>query len=697
MVAAEKHSMTQGVNRATARREGKVDTERYDYLDGMLEGASRLSASTTYKYTREMKDLLLGDPQAKKFPTLRSIVDPHFENMMSPLSETAKQLKTFVGAYSMALSIPTTIINGMQSWSTLAPILIQYDKHGMGPMGSWGSINKAIGKASSFTFDDSWQGTAKEVKRKLAAAGTDVEARNKVIKEMTLEESYAYYYDRNVEDGGVNHGIIQDEILSSTDQKSILMTKFGRGEYADSTKSIKQKMLNGAYVGAQLGLKPFGWVESFNNKIGLVAGLEQGYKQGLRGDALYQHARLIQRLSTFGGGRSNAPGWVGKVSNQSTRSAFAVVNTLQQYGYGVLATYSQLIKDSLGKSKGLDAMQVKQARKALGTMLMTQTALAGALGMPFVGAALTMMEQVFGLEAHAAVREGLAMFSDDDETGAMIAEVFLNGLGNQMVGLDLSSRFGVSNLMGTSTYRGFNPTDMLGPVGGVVGNLVDSLGYFGQGETAKGTKSLVPNAFKTIVEMADSKAKYGEYGVHDTSGNLMYRPSPTEAAMYMAGFRPKEVSEKRQAQRLLTFSSEQASKQRGREFDKAAQALLQGDSSQALLMGENARLADPTVDPRSMYRSIVQRAVDSVTEKDVLATGSTANEQRRQAIAGTFPQRTLDRQSEMQRTQLGAQLGARLGLPPEAGAYRRAQLVDMLVQTRGMPRSQAVRLAEFLQ
>ena len=167
--------------------------------------------------------------------------------------------------------------------------------------------------------------------------------------------------------------------------------------------------------------------------------------------------------------------------------------------------------------------------------------------------------------------------------------------------------------------------------------------------------------------------------------------------MYMAGFRPKEVSEKRQAQRLLTFSSEQASKQRGREFDTAAQALLQGDSSQALLLGENARLVDPTVDPRQMYRSIVQRAVDSVTEKDVLATGSTANEQRRQAIAGTFPQRTLDRQSEMQRTQLGAQLGARLGLPPDAGAYRRAQLVDMLVQTRGMPRSQAVRLAEFLQ
>jgi hypothetical protein len=43
------------------------------------------------------------------------------------------------------------------------------------------------------------------------------------------------------------------------------------------------------------------------------------------------------------------------------------------------------------------------------------------------------------------------------------------------------------------------------------------------------------------------------------------------------------------------------------------------------------------------------------------------------------------------------QLGMQVGLEPDPKAMQKAMMVDGLVRTKGMPRSQALRLVEFLQ
>lgn len=672
---------TKGLNKYLTQRESRVDRSRYDYIDGALSWVGRLATSMEYKTTRQMKDLILADPRAKAFPSFRGLVEPTFENLMTPTGQGAKELKAFATAYMMGGSLASVLINGTQSAVTLVPTLIQLGKD-IGPVGAYKLLSKSIVDAGSVSFGSKWQQLATE------AAKADP-------TKWSLEQAKAYYYKKSIEDGGINHGIIQDNIFTPTDQRTVLTAKFGHGDYGPAT--VGEMARSGVYTASQLALKPFGWIESFNNKISLFAGLEQGWEKGLRGEALYDHAKLVKVLSTYGGGKANVPGLVPRLSTPYTRSAVGVVNTLQQYGYGVVATYAQLLKDSLGQSQALSPLERRQAQKALGTMLATQVAVGGALGLPFAAATLTVLEKVFGVPANQLVREGLASLSDDDSTGATIAETALNGLGNQMFGVDVASRMGVSNLAGTSSYRGFNLEDMVGPVGSIVKNAGEALNWFGQAEPMKGAKALVPNSLKTLVDLTDSKAKYGDYGIRDAGDNLLYQPTPSQAALYLLGFRPREVSEKRQAQRLLTFANERASKGRGSELDGAARDLLSGNPGTATMLSQNARFADPTVDPKAILRSVVQRAVDSSTEKDLLASGPSSNEGERTAIAGTFRPGVVTRQSETARAQLAMQLGMQVGLEPDQKAMQKAVMVDGLVRTKGMPRSQALRLVEFLQ
>lgn len=683
-VASLKDISIKGMNKFLQKRETRVDTSRYDYMDGMMNWVNRLSSSLSYKLTNAEKNLVLNDPRAKQFPEFKQLVDTHFDNMMSPTGETTKQLKTLAGAYFLGGSLASAVINGTQSVVSLVPILIQMSKQGMGPVGAYASLGKAIGKVSEFATTSDWQRVAK------GAEMTDP-------AKWSLAQAQAALYKRSLMEGGITQGIIQGDVLSGTDQNTLFNAQFGHGKYAEVTKTDMAK--NGAYLAAQLSLKPFGYIESFNNKLSLFTGIEQGYKEGLRGEELYNYARQIKTLSTYGGGKANAPGFVAKASTPYTRSAVGIATTLQQYGFGTVTEYASMIRDSLGKNPTLSPMERRQAMKSLGTLMMTQVAIGGALGLPFAAATLAILEKTFGIQANAAVRQGLASLGQDDEQGSVIAETALNGLGNQMLGLDVSSRVGVSNILGTSAYRGFNLADLAGPVGSIVSNAATALNMFGQNEPGKAMTALVPQAFKNIMAMSDSHAKYGDSGLRDQSGNLLYTPTPSQAAAYMIGFRPRELSQRQNAQSLLTLADQQATAQHNRVQEAAAQSLLSGDAGPARSLAYGARDADYTMHPQDIYGQIINKAVDSSTEKDLLASGPSYNEQERQKIVGTYQPDVTVRQSEIERTLLRAQLAARVGAPqlmPDGAAYRRAAVIDSLVKSSGMPRSQASRLVSFL-
>lgn len=680
--AAIKETEKTGWRKFMLQNEGKIDRQKFDYLEGMEAYVSRMASTIAFRSVRQQLNLILADPRGKPYETFRQQVQTQFDFIFSPTSTSVSEWKSMLSGYFLGANLSSALVESTQSLVTLVPQLINVGKAGIATAYRqlWGGMADLVNFRGA-----EWQARARRAKQ-LDPSKLDAESERLLM------------YERAVHDGLIDHGVIQD-LNFGRDQRLLLTAKFGRGELSDQT--VGQMVKDKAYVGSQFMMRFYSWAALANTKIAFMSGVRNGQSLGLKGDALYNHARQVKDLATFGGGKANMPTYVSQWSSPYTRNAFVMMHTLQQYGMGMFASYAQLAKDSIGKS--LPPGQRLQARKALGTMLITQTALAGSFGLPFTAAMLTMLEKTFGIEAHRAVREGIASLAGRDEdgniteSGAILADFVLNGAGNQLFGIDMSSRVGVSNLFGTSAYRGFNMADMLGPLPSVLENMYNALGNFAQGEPVKAARDLVPQAFKNSIALADTKAKYGDHGFRDQSGNLLHQPSQGQVAAYMFGFRPKELGAKRQAQQMMMLSEDNAQRARARELDQAAQGLLQGNPQVTYQLVDKMLSVDPLLKREDVMRQVIARAADAQMEKDITARGIRGNDENRLSIARAFGPQTVSRRSEVDHTMLQIQTAMQLGQPGLYGpdALGRAAMVDALVES-GMSRGQAVQMLSFL-
>lgn len=698
-----------GVGKFLTERRELVDRSKFDYLDAALAGAGRLSYAIAARGMKQRVERLLNDPAVRRDPEFRGMVNEHVTEMLRPQNTVLKDMKALTSGYYIGANLASVLANLSQSVSTLVPILDAFNneqtyalrketptgyvqvsktKSGGGPVKPWKQFLRAIGGATDMTLSSEWQKLAAETKT----------PRLKERPELWSEEqTVATLWQRQVEAGGFSHTVI-DDLVYGTDQRLLTNAKFGRGDYGPVTKSSMFR--SGLYLLNQFAMKPFRWVEHGNAKIAFLAGVRQAYEQGLRGDAAFSHANQVQGLATFGGGRANVSGLHTALSKGFTPGGAGIALALQQYGFGVVAMHAQFVKDAIQGSKTLSPAEKWRIRRVYGSALMTQVALSGALGLPLVGAVLTALEKIFGIPANQAVREGLASLSEDDETGATVAEIGMNGFVDYFSGLDASSRLGTSSILGTSSYRGFNWGDLFGPAGGILENGVRSLGYFAQNEPLQAATELAPLALKNALAMTDTTAKYGDQGFRDKAGNLLYTPTPGEATAYKLGIRPRGLSRRRQAQALIGTSNEILGSARDRELDTAARGLSQGDPSRAHRLAQDMMTSDPTANPHEVLRQVMDRAVGLQVERDLLASGLRVNEAERERIVKTFGEDVTPRRSEVDLQRLRMDLARALGDPtvaPTLESFRQAAMVDAMVRGNpDMPRSKALRLVEFL-
>jgi hypothetical protein len=159
-------------------------------------------------------------------------------------------------------------------------------------------------------------------------------------------------------------------------------------------------------------------------------------------------------------------------------------------------------------------------------------------------------------------------------------------------------------------------------------------------------------------------------------------PTMAQAIAYSIGFKPAELSRYQQANRAFRTNNEISQRVKGKDSDRAAAALLQGNK---IVLEEvvNQRIAQG-LDPRTEVRDIVDRAIDMATPRDLLAQSAT-DKKAQQLIAKTYPG-ALNRQSEVQRLTLRENafkmLGYPYGIKPATRKeYTEAQMVDQLVAT----------------
>jgi hypothetical protein len=676
-----------GMQKFLKERGNFVNRDKFDYIDAAITSAQRLAYTVAIRSMKGTVDLHLNDPSVRLLPSFRDLVNGHVTEMLRPQSETMKEMKGLVSGFFIGANLGSAVTNSVQSLQTLLPVLDQMNKTG-GFVKPWLQLGRATADATDMSLSNKWTETAAQAARKDPATWSEA-------------ETVAALWKRQVESGGFSHAVI-DDLVYGGDQQALTNARFGRGDYGPVTKaSVVQSglaMLN------RFAIKPFQWVEHGNAKVSFLAGVRQAYQQGMRGDAVYSHANQVQGLATFSGGRANATGLQDMLSRGFTPGGAGLALSLQQYGFGVIAMHAQMIKDALGKSSTLTPGEVLRAKRVYGSALMTQVALAGTLGLPLVGATLTALEKIFNIPANQAVRNGLASLStgpdgEPDDMGKLYAEVGLNGFLDYYTGLDASSRLGTSTLLGTSSYRGFSWGDLMGPVAGIIESGVKSLNYFATNQPMMAAHELAPAALKNSILMSDMQTKYGDAGIHDASGNLIYTPTPTESNLYRLGIRPREMARKGQAADAIRTSNDITSFNNDKTLDRASYSLLAGDPEPARNLAFSRMAADPTQSYKDVLRQVMDRAAGSQVEQDLLATGPKQNEADRAHIIKTFGADVNNRRSEVDLQQLRTQLASTLGDPsiaPNESSFKQAAMIDALVQGQGMPRSQAVRLVQFL-
>jgi hypothetical protein len=425
---------------------------------------------------------------------------------------------------------------------------------------------------------------------------------------------------------------------------------------------------------SKYGRALYSTASGLNAKISYIIGFEMATEGGLSGQAAHDYAKQFILSTTHSGGEYNRPFGFSKLGK--AQSSVSVVYTLNNFTMATMHMASRLLKDAVGLTPGLSKAERIKATKAISTMLIGQSALAGAFGLPLAGAMMAIVENINQEPIRDDIRTALAEMSGNTEMGSMFADVAMRGFPT-LLGVDAQSRFGLGSVLGFSEYQGFEATGFFGAAGSIVEHMYKGLTYAKQGEFAKATKSAVPQFLKRPIELAASNGKY-----LDEKGELLVDPNTAEQFAYLIGFRPKRFSDMRLIQRVNRQTDQFANKARRDALQEIANGFTEKSGRQ--LRAEIQKLQ--TEDPLFQYDDfdeIVNRLTDIVMEQqiplDPMRSGSYASLPQREAFRRTFP--NLGKPiSESQRLQLKHFIKGQITGKPEKPSQHTARTAQMIDQ-----------------
>lgn len=687
--ASTKMVQSKAVERYMKHRELRPGRERLDAFEVFREYTGRLSGSVARRGLRQQIDLLLRDPRVRNDGEFKNTVLGSLESLMQPIDNRFVAARAAMTAYYLGLpNIVSPMIEAIQSVSTILPYLV--DENG---------FNKAINLyRRSMVAPASMRNLGHDLdSKRLLQSAQQKESIDP--RAMTKQEALAYYYKRASDEGTFVYGPIYDTNFSR-DHQMLTQQAFGLGR--STAKTREQLITDPIYWASQKTMWLYSQMSGYNQRVAFLAGLETMYDKGFRGSELYQRAQAFKNVATFGGGKANTVGYVSKLANPTTRSAFSLIESLQRYTFGYTTMYKDLIADMLGRTK-LDSRARMRATEALGTAALAQFLLAGALGIPGAAIGAAIIQKLTGYDAKQKLREFWnALYKgllDDDELAVTLANVSQNGVVSNMLGVDVSNRLTTNQILGFNEYDGFNTSDLFGVGTSIIEGAIDGTKYVAQGDMVKAGRSIAPPSWRPYIDLAESKAKYGDLSIRDTRQRAQVQLTKPEAVAYGLGLRPMRYRHLRDQIQASKNSDEQYSQTKDSALDSAAQDLLRGNVQTTLDLVRQLQSTDPTQSSQTLVRSVLDRAVAATRPVDPLATGVLGNEDARLSIAESFGN-AAPRQSEVDdlltRERLNAQLGYLGGNPVGPQDLERAALVDALIQQRGMTRADAQRTVEML-
>ena len=493
------------------------------------------------------------DPAVVADPKHKAQVQLMLNNFRFPDTQMGTNLTKGVFTYFLGWNFSSSTLEGFQSAFSLVPNLTA---DGAGYIGSYKLVGSAIKKVGAYHMVRPVKGAAKRA----IGAKPKHEAEYGSYGDPDADMAMKHFHDtQQVDNLGSAQEIIDGETLINSHELNVPKEhRTNMGKYAGTAA--------GAFHGS--GVRMYKVMTNFNARVALLAGFNHYRGKILQGQRLrpltptemetvLEQTRRLNLVVNMSGGKTSRPAAFFANKGRYSRTASQALWSLQSYNAGMVATYGRFIeKGFTRRHKNLTAEQRRNYRKATYQLLATQLFAAGVVGLPFVGQSLGVLKQM-GWDGQTWIRNktgGIAgMMTDDEKSAGLITDMAMYGVMNELLPMDMGSRFSLGGVMGVSPYEGLNATTLGGPSlklvteeGKALNELVQGLaqGNLGglEGRGLKAVQHAVPQGFKNTIKLIRNRGKVL------SASDKLYKENMSlgETAAHALGFVPNDVSRLRQ-------------------------------------------------------------------------------------------------------------------------------------------------------
>ncbi len=430
-------------------------------------------------------------------------------------------------------------------------------------------------------------------------------------------------------------------------QKIIEAAEFGKEQ------SLLDAVKNPATSYANWALKFYGLFTRHNAIMGLLNGYRAYRSLGVKHEDAMEKVGLFETVVNKSGGKADRQ--VLPFKNNAVLGH--LFYGLQGYTTGwvsQLATYFRhgYRAENYEGFKGNPAA-IKNARDAFKTMLLAQLGAAGVMGMPFVGAITTLLEELTGDDIRGKMYEALDSVTNDPLLSQAASHGVSTALAERMgIPADLHGRFAIGGLLGFNAYDGFSATSLLGPTAGAI-NSMWNLGktYAQEQDLQKALSAGGPTGLRNIAKALDAEL-----------------PLRNENALSTAlGFNSPQVRKEREFSRIAMKRNEKAARDISMAARRVQDSLSRGSAvTQSALRAEAMKLVDEEKDLIPMMKKIGAKVKlfeeQRLLPKDIREVATPESAAGLSRVAKAMGVR-LPASQEVEREQLKAGVSRIMGLP----------------------------------
>ena len=683
-----------GIKRYLQERERLPGREMTDSLSAFVDYTGRLSGSVARRSLQRQMDLHMQDPRLNNEAAFKQLVHENMDALLQPLDNKLQLARTMLTA--KFLGIPNFIgpmVEMMQSVQGIMPYLIHNSDFSSGVKYYKDAL---MGPAKYYKLGQDFKS-----KRMLTTAQQKADVDPNLLSK---EESTMLYYKRQNDEGGFQYGPIYSANNSRNHQ---MLTQMAFGLGASEPRTKMEMVSDPIYWAAQKSMFLYSTASAYNSRIAFLGALSMLYDKGVRGENLYKGAAAYQNAFTHGGGKPNSIGYVSKISNSTTRSAVGMTETLQRYAFGNTMMAMDFFDESLpGKFSTMKVTPTERssARKAFLTSQAIQVGLAGTMGLTGAAIISALVQKAGGPDLKQAMREfwkSLAMHMGADEPHAVLmANYAQNGMVSNALGVDVSNRMTTNSILGFNSFDGFNTNEVTGVISSSIGDLWDAGKFVAQGNMVQAGKSMAPPSMRPYIQMAESQAKFGDFGVRNQKGELQATLQGKEVPEYLLGAKPYRLRSQTENKAAIKYAQDQFMQNQGQQYDDFAQQMTKGNTDAMQAFIDQRRKEDPTINAQGIKQQVAEKAWAMTHEQDPMSQGFPAGfGPRAKQIDASFgspsaPESKLEQHVyELQHGTASPKTS-----PKELNAsLTHDAMVDSLVKNQGMTRDEAERLLNALQ